>query len=111
MIPPKTNDIITGVTIKIESLLAKILSFKKTNSLIEVTDLDTRPNNFRERKITIKSAISVMGRNGIQLEEGEAGVILDFLYHMARTYNFTNVKNNHIPKWISNRQKTVMTIS
>ncbi|RFZ94143.1 recombinase family protein [Mucilaginibacter conchicola] len=106
MIPPKTIDINTGtVSIQIGSILAKILSFKKSNSLIEVSDLDTRPNNFRERKVTIKSAISLMGRNGIQLEEGEAGVILDFLYHMARTYNFTNVKINHIPKWISNQQK------
>lgn len=52
-----------------------------------------------------------MAKSNIQVDEDEATVILDFLYRMAKTYNFTNTKNNKIHKWMSNQQKTLQGIS
>jgi hypothetical protein len=112
VIPPTTTNITTGaISIHINSVLAKILSFKKLTAMIEVANLDSRLYSYKERTVPIKQAISVIVRNGIQLDENEAGVILDFLYRMAKTYNFTNASNNKIPKWISNRQKMEQKIS
>lgn len=112
MIPPTTINITTGtVSIQINSVLANILSFKKPNATFEGMALDRGMKSYRERKVPTRRAISILIKNGIQLDESEAVVVLDFLYRMAKTYNFTNTPNNKILKWISNQQKTGQEIS
>jgi site-specific DNA recombinase len=112
MIPPTVISITTGaVSIQINSVLANILSFIKPNSTFEGTTPDRGIKSYRERKVPTRRAISILIKNGIQLDESEAGVVLNFLYRMAKTYNFTNAPNNKIPKWISNQQKREQKVS
>lgn len=63
--------------------------------------------NFIERKISVKRAISVLAKNGIEVDDSEASVILDFLYLIAKNYGKNEeVENAHNPKEKSNSQKT-----
>jgi hypothetical protein len=43
--------------------------------------------NFRERKVSVKRTISILAKNKVEVNEDEAVVILDFLYHMAATFH------------------------
>ncbi|MGJ1312231.1 MULTISPECIES: hypothetical protein [Sphingobacterium] len=43
--------------------------------------------NFIDRKVSDKRAIAILAKNGIQVNEEEASVILDFLYLVAKNYN------------------------
>ena len=40
--------------------------------------------NFIDRKVSVKTAIATLAKNGIQVDEVEGTVILDFLYLMAK---------------------------
>jgi hypothetical protein len=44
------------------------------------------PSTFKTRKVSVSQAIKVLKRNGIQVNEDQAGIILDFLYLLAKTY-------------------------
>ncbi len=44
-----------------------------------------KATNFNKRKITVQHAIQILSRNKIDVNEEEATVILDFLYHIAKT--------------------------
>ena len=44
------------------------------------------PTAFSSRKVSTDQAIKVLKRNGIQVNEDQAIVILDFLYLLAKTY-------------------------
>ena len=86
MIPPTTINITTGaVSIQINSVLKNILSFKKANATLEGATLDRGIKGYRERKVSNRRAISILIKNSIQLDESEAGMVLDFLYRMAKT--------------------------
>lgn len=62
---------------------------------------------FIERKISVKRAISILAKNGIEVDEREADVILDFLYLMARNHRENEiVENTHNPKEKSNSLKS-----
>lgn len=41
---------------------------------------------FSSRKVSIEQAIRVLRRNGIHVNKEKAGIILDFLYLIAKTY-------------------------
>ena len=43
--------------------------------------------SFIDKKISDKRAIVILAKNGIQLSEEEANIILDFLYLVAKNYN------------------------
>jgi hypothetical protein len=45
-----------------------------------------KTSNFRKRTISVQRAVRVLSKNKIQVNEAEAAVILDFLYHIAKTY-------------------------
>jgi len=63
--------------------------------------------NFVERRVSVKRAISILSKNGVEVDEREAGVILDFLYLMARNYGKREaVQDAYIPKEMSNPLKT-----
>jgi len=42
--------------------------------------------NFIDKKISVKTAIAILAKNGIPVDHEEATVILDFLYLMAKNY-------------------------
>lgn len=61
--------------------------------------------NFIERKISVKRAISILAKNGV--DEREADVILEFLYLVAKNYSKTEeVQNAQNPKNRSNSLKS-----
>lgn len=63
--------------------------------------------NFIERTISVKRAISILAKSGIEVDEKEADVILDFLYLIAKNYiKNEEVGNTHNPKEKSNSLKT-----
>jgi len=43
--------------------------------------------SFIDKKVSDKRAIAILAKNGIQVSEEEADVILDFLYLVAKNYN------------------------
>jgi len=63
--------------------------------------------NFVERKVSVKRTISILSKNGIEVDEQEAGVILGFLYLIAKNYGKREpVQDAYIPKEMSNTLKT-----
>ena len=46
---------------------------------------NTKPKAFSSRRISIDQALRVLRRNGIQANEDQARIILDFLYLIAKT--------------------------
>lgn len=59
--------------------------------------------NFIERKISVKQAISILSKCGIEVDNREANIILDFLYLMAKNYSkCEEVEKSHNPKEKSN---------
>jgi hypothetical protein len=59
------------------SLLLNILKMQKI--------LTHKPKAFSNRGVTIDQAIRILRRNGIQVNEDHARIILDFLYLIATT--------------------------
>jgi len=53
-----------------------------------------QPSAFSNRKVSVNQAVKVLNRNGVQVNEDEAGIILDFLYLIAKTYK--NSRNSNI---------------
>ncbi|WP_140938550.1 PTS sugar transporter subunit IIBC [Sphingobacterium lumbrici] len=43
-----------------------------------------------DKKVSDKRAIAILAKNGIQVNEEEADIILDFLYLVAKNYNKPN---------------------
>lgn len=43
--------------------------------------------NFIDKKVSNKRAIVLLAKSGIQVNEEEADIILDFLYLVAKNYN------------------------
>lgn len=64
--------------------------------------------NFLDKKIPVKRAITVLAKNGIQVDDNEASVILNFLYLIAKSYNqYDSNLSADILKGKSNYQKAV----
>lgn len=62
--------------------------------------------NFIDKKVSIKQAIWLLSKNGIQIDTSKATIILDFLYILAKNYNKYNIiQNGHNPKESSNLSK------
>ena len=43
--------------------------------------------NFIDRRISVNQAIAMLAKNGIEVDDGEAAVILDFLYLISKNRN------------------------
>lgn len=66
--------------------------------------------NFIERKVSVKSVISFLVKEGVEVDDSEAAIILDFLYLMAKNHsNSEDVENVHNPKERSNSLKSTAT--
>ncbi|GGB20619.1 hypothetical protein ABIC45_003485 [Mucilaginibacter rubeus] len=61
--------------------------------------------NFIEKRISTKRAITMLSKNGIQVDHNEAAVILNFLYLIAKTYQYDLDPNNMNLKEKSNCRK------
>jgi hypothetical protein len=48
--------------------------------------------NYTDRKISLNRAISILAKNNIEVNDSEAAIILDFLYHLAQNYNKHSVR-------------------
>jgi hypothetical protein len=46
--------------------------------------------HFSERKISPERAVKLLSKNGIRINKEDAGLILDFLYLLAKTYKQKN---------------------
>jgi hypothetical protein len=42
--------------------------------------------NFTVKKVSLKGAIKILAKNRVEVNEDEAAIILDFLYHIAQSY-------------------------
>ncbi len=42
--------------------------------------------NFSDKKVSVKRAIAILAKNGIEVDDDEATVIVDFFYLMAKNY-------------------------
>lgn len=63
--------------------------------------------NFIERKISVKRAIPILAKSGIEVNDSEASVILDFLYLIAKNYSKDEkAENTHNPKEKSSSLKS-----
>jgi hypothetical protein len=50
--------------------------------------LNHRTSNYKgEKKIAIYKAITILAKDNIQVDEDEAAIILNFLYHIAKMYS------------------------
>jgi hypothetical protein len=61
--------------------------------------------NFIEKRISTKRAITILAQNGIQIDNSEAAVILNFLYLIAKAYQWDSNTSVVIPKERSNYKK------
>lgn len=58
--------------------------------------------NFIDRNVSIEQAIIILAKNGVQVNEKEAKVILELLYLIAKTYNKSKERKSSNLKEISN---------
>ncbi len=42
--------------------------------------------NFIDKRVSAKQAIAILAKNGVQMDDNEANIILDFLYLIAKNY-------------------------
>ncbi len=50
--------------------------------------------SFLDKKVSTKRAIDILEKNGTQVDEGDAIIILDFLYLIAKNSNMLEVDQN-----------------
>lgn len=50
--------------------------------------------NFIARKISVNQVITILAKSGIEVDDGEAAVILDFLYLISKNRNNPEEGNN-----------------
>ncbi len=90
LIPPEEVNIQTGdVSLQMGSALVKILHHKQQifSHSLSVNIILSNSTNYRVRNISLKRAMQVLAKNNIEVNDDEASVILDFLYHIAQNYN------------------------
>lgn len=53
--------------------------------------------NFIDKKVSVKRAVAILAKKGIKVDDGEANVILDFLYLITKNYNKSDENQNPKP--------------
>lgn len=64
--------------------------------------------NFIDRKVSVNKAIAILAKNGIQVADEEATVILDLLYLIAKNYKRPQEKNAETPRRNRTSQKRLL---
>ena len=54
--------------------------------------------NFTDKKVSVRRAITILAKNGIEVDDDEAMVIVDFLYLMAKNHTKEKVEKISKPK-------------
>ena len=54
--------------------------------------------NFTDKRVSVKRAITILAKNGIEVDDYEATVIVDFLYLMAKNHTKEKVEKIQKPK-------------
>lgn len=54
--------------------------------------------NFTDKKVSVRRAITILAKNGIEVDDDEANVIVDFLYLMAKNHTKEKVEKMSKPK-------------
>mgnify|MGYP000917337196 CR=1 FL=1 len=54
--------------------------------------------NFTDKKVSVRRAITILAKNGIEVDDDEAMVIVDFLYFMAKNHTKEKVEKISKPK-------------
>lgn len=49
--------------------------------------------NFIDRNVSVEQAIIILAKNGVQINEKEAKIILELLYLVSKSYNKPKKKN------------------
>ncbi len=56
--------------------------------------LNAKPKAFSSRRVSVDQAIRILRRNGIQANEDQARIILDFLYLIAKAISKPEALNS-----------------
>lgn len=67
--------------------------------------------NFTDKKVSVNRAITILAKNGIEVNDDEATVIVDFLYLMAKNYKKDGEEKHQNPKKKSNFRKNSVKTS
>ena len=59
--------------------------------------------NFIEKNISVEKAVIILYKNGIQVDEKEAKIILELLYLVSKNYDKPREKKHYILNETSNR--------
>jgi len=54
--------------------------------------------NFTDKKVSVRRAITILAKNGIEVDDDEAMVIVDFLYLMAKNHIKEKVEKTPKPQ-------------
>lgn len=65
---------------------------------------NNRSKDFSNRAVTVNQAVRVLKRNGIEADETQAGIILDFLYLLAK--RFRRLEDPEIVKDLKGKSNT-----
>jgi site-specific DNA recombinase len=86
LIPPTDIDFKTGaLSLNVNQAFLKILSKK-------VTEKPIKKMNFIEKNVSVEKAVIILSKNGIQVDEKEAKIILELLYLVSKNYDKTKEK-------------------
>ncbi|MEJ5049368.1 PTS sugar transporter subunit IIBC [Chryseobacterium culicis] len=58
--------------------------------------------NYIDRNVSVEQAIIILAKNGVQVNDKEAKIILELLYLIAKNYNKSEVRKSSNLKEISN---------
>ncbi len=101
-IPPSNIDIHGIFSLKLNSVLSKVLSFKKryANETIDLISVkpDVFPSNqhFKDRRVSVKKVVATLAQNNINVDEDDAAIILDFLYLIAKFARQSDAKQSEM---------------
>ena len=54
--------------------------------------------NFTDKKVSVRGAITILAKNGVEVDDEEAMVIMDFLYLIAKNHTKEKVEKTPKPK-------------
>ena len=60
--------------------------------------------NFIEKNVSVEKAVIILSKNGIQVNEKEAKIILELLYLVSKNYDKPREKKYHILNGTSNHR-------
>jgi predicted amino acid-binding ACT domain protein len=54
--------------------------------------------NFTDKKVSVRRSITILAKNGVEVDDDEANVIMDFFYLMAKNHTKEKVEKMSKPK-------------